>query len=752
MTSILPPISGEQQAIVDAVCCSSSSSDDAGCNAVVDAVAGSGKTTTLLYLATHFPESQRILVITYNSKLKLETRKRVQAQALQARVEVHSYHSFGFQYYHEQCVTDLGLLQLLTAQRPPKRSFAFDCLIIDEVQDMTPTYYAMVVKLCQDNACPIQRVCILGDRYQSIYRYNGADERFITYAERAFAFVNTRPWRHFVLSVTYRLPRPLASFVNHAALRHVRLHADDDGGGSGAPVADASVVRYQVLEQYRPTLVFEAILRLLRSGRAQLDDVFVLAPSLKRGKHDSPVRVLANMLSAANLPIFVPSMEEEVLDQDVLKGKLVFSTFHQVKGLERKVSIIFNFDASYFKYYHPRADSLGGACVCPNELYVAMTRASRELWLLHQLPNDPLPFVDLAAVCRHATMLDTATQYVLRSWMEGRRAPRHDGSSQPRAHVQAALSLCTDVTQLVQHLSSLVIHRAMQFLSVRVDQAAEERIPIAIKARQAHGGYESVGEITGVAIPAYYEWQSTGTMTILKNKDLGQAQCGGGGDHDDDDNNHAMSPATLLQLANAYCAQRSGYAFKLNQITDYDWLTPEQLEACVVRLRTTLRAITAAETNTSSFSYQVKRSCQVSYGRELTGFLDCVAHTPHRGWDILEIKCTAQLKEEHAILLALYAYLWRQHGTAEGGGEDEDVRFWLVNVLTNERWQIRASDTQLESLVHYLLDLKYGDASGQHASGQISDAQFVTGLDSLRQAVQGDSDADALLERLSLQT
>ena len=45
-------------------------------NVLVDAVAGSGKTTTNLYIAKKF-HKYNILLLTYNAKLKLETRKKV---------------------------------------------------------------------------------------------------------------------------------------------------------------------------------------------------------------------------------------------------------------------------------------------------------------------------------------------------------------------------------------------------------------------------------------------------------------------------------------------------------------------------------------------------------------------------------------------------------------------------------------------------------------------------------------------------
>ena len=65
---MLHPMSDEQREIVNAM------SDH---NVIVDAVAGSGKTTTILHIAKTYAD-QRILVLTYNSKLRLETQYRAE--------------------------------------------------------------------------------------------------------------------------------------------------------------------------------------------------------------------------------------------------------------------------------------------------------------------------------------------------------------------------------------------------------------------------------------------------------------------------------------------------------------------------------------------------------------------------------------------------------------------------------------------------------------------------------------------------
>ena len=56
------------------------------------------------------------------------------------------------------------------------------------------------------------------------------------------------------------------------------------------------------------------------------------------------------------------------------KGKIVFSTFHCVKGREGRGHVfVVNFDNSYFKYYGRDLSREE----CPNTLYVATTRPEK---------------------------------------------------------------------------------------------------------------------------------------------------------------------------------------------------------------------------------------------------------------------------------------------------------------------------------------------------------------------------------------
>src|SRR5690606_41871068 len=117
---MLPEPSNEQRKIVEAI---------ASHNVVVDSVAGSGKTTTNLYIAYTYPQA-RFLLLTYNRRLKDETREKVKEHKLN-NLEVHSYHSFCVKYYNRKCYDDNVLETVVTQDVEPLRHFEYNCIIID---------------------------------------------------------------------------------------------------------------------------------------------------------------------------------------------------------------------------------------------------------------------------------------------------------------------------------------------------------------------------------------------------------------------------------------------------------------------------------------------------------------------------------------------------------------------------------------------------------------------------------------------
>jgi superfamily I DNA/RNA helicase len=138
---------------------------------VIDSVAGSGKTTCNLHIANHFND-MHILLLTYNSKLKIETRERVNKLNIK-NIEIHSYHSFCVKYYDHKCFTDSIINKIINKKNNPLREFNYDLLVLDEAQDISSLYYELICKIYKDNNNPSAKICIFGDKNQSIFSFNG---------------------------------------------------------------------------------------------------------------------------------------------------------------------------------------------------------------------------------------------------------------------------------------------------------------------------------------------------------------------------------------------------------------------------------------------------------------------------------------------------------------------------------------------------------------------------------------------------
>jgi superfamily I DNA/RNA helicase len=153
---MLPEISIEQYNIIQQLLLNN--------NVVVDSVAGSGKTTCNLHIAKHF-NNKNILLLTYNSKLKLETREKAKKLEIH-NIEVHSYHSFCVKYYDNECFTDTIINNIIKNKKNPLKSFKFDLIVPDEAQDITSLYYELICKIYKDNKNTNTNICIFGDKKQ----------------------------------------------------------------------------------------------------------------------------------------------------------------------------------------------------------------------------------------------------------------------------------------------------------------------------------------------------------------------------------------------------------------------------------------------------------------------------------------------------------------------------------------------------------------------------------------------------------
>lgn len=591
-------------------------------NIIADCVAGSGKTTSVLHICLKYPESN-IILITYNSKLKLETRERIGSLNIKNCI-VHTYHSFNMKFYLSSDYTDLGINNTIKNNTEMiKQNIITNMIIFDEVQDMTEKYYEFGQKIIKDINNIDLKICLLGDVRQCIYQYNGADSRYLSMAQYIY---NTKfGWKKCVLSTSYRLTNQISNFINLCVLKkqdHIKT------------IKNGNLPKYFICDTFtrRNNVGFQQISILLQKYGP--NEIFVLAPSVKKGEKDSPVRITANLLSENGIPIYVPISDEESIDSDIIKNKILFCTFHQSKGLEREAVVIYNFDNSYFKYYNK--DPNINVLVCPNIYYVALTRCKSELILLHDKSNDPIDFL-----IKDTKILKQYTNY----------NESHFINNKPSLDKIQHVS----VTEYIKNIKIDKILVYMDFIKKNrmkdhiKDESDSMLLSLTNKIQQ-NGYYETVSEINAIAITAYNEYMTNDkkNMTIYDEMNNDRKRML--------DLNLNINPSLketgkiftindILYLSNMYTAYRSGYIFKTKQILEYNWLTDTDASIACDRFNGAI--------DTTELYYEIPVLCKI-HDKYIIGAIDMI---DMNNFIVYEFKCVNGLQNEHFLQLIMYSYL-----------------------------------------------------------------------------------------------
>ena len=491
------------------------------------------------------------------------------------------------------------------------------------MQDLNFLYYKLVKKIINENKNINCKLLILGDQYQCINKWNNSDWRYLKFANQIFTCKNNTNWEKLNLSQSFRMTIPIAEFINKIMLQIDRIKSNRNGIKPD----------YLILDSFNPVILYDKIKNYLEQGYSY-DDFFVLAPSVKSGaKTDPPIRQLANKLSNNGIPIFVPNNDTEELDKRELLNKIVFSTFHQVKGRERKIVLIFNFDQSYFTYYAKNKNPFE----CCNELYVACSRSKEHLILIHHFQNNYLPFLDLIELKNYCNFF----QIDLLSITNNKKKT----------------CLKSSVTELTKHLPATVMKNCLHFFDRKKIRKISNFINIPRKIKSKYG-IESVSEITGIAIPSYFEYLNKKKMGILERLKTGFISKHGydfiddSEDENEDDllklSKQEITPNTLLYISNRWNTYKTGYVFKLNQINQYNWLSNQNLKDSIERLKREISIYSNYEVKLSIKNYQEL------FNRKLIGFIDCIDNNI-----VWEIKCVKNIRSEHFLQLAIYVYLFK---------------------------------------------------------------------------------------------
>ena len=700
------PISEEQAVVLKHI--------KAGNNAVVNAVAGSGKSTTVLSIASSL-KSSKIIQFTYNSMLRYEIKEKTEALGI-ANLDVHTYHSMAVKYYCAGAYTDTGIRHILANKVVPRiRIPKKDVVVIDEAQDMTFLYFQLVVKFTMDMNHPFQLI-ILGDFMQGLYEFKGADTRFLTLADQFWCHhprVKSTVFNSCALNTSYRITDQMSSFINEVLLGDDRLRTCREGP---VPVFYLRNSRRNL----ENTVVYH-INQLLASG-ASPSDIFILGASVKGP--NSQIRKMENILVSQGIPCHVPMFESDNVDEKIIQKKVVFCTFHSVKGRQRKYVFVMGFDQGYMRFYGKDLNQ----DLCPSTLYVACTRATHGLFLLERNEFDtdkPLEFLK-----------KTQSEIKRMKGVEFKGTPYFPVYEIPEKAVEDAVKHFITPTDLIKFIPEAVLEEITPYLNqmfqvLRV-KGLDIDIPTVLETEQ--GYFEEVSDLNGLAIPAmYYDflnsiWEEGATNVLYQNILIILDEF--------KDHEHKFlkeiatklpanftKPAEYLFLANVYTAFQEKLYFKLKQIGEheYNWITDAMMERAKLRLEKTVgpeckESKPLIEKTIIHQSQEMEHEAIDNYLQEyfeegvhfrFTARTDLI--TSDAVW---EIKCVREITMDHQLQVVIYAWLYKLLGYPE-------KKFKIFNIRTNEIQELNADMEELDFIVISLLQGKYQKVA------KLSDEEFL---------------------------
>jgi len=505
----------------------------------------------------------------------------------------------------------------------------------------------------------------------------------------------------------------MASFVNKDMLGERRLIANREGG----PVVYIRRPRFQI-----DNIVVYQIKRLLAEGECP-SDIFVLGHSVKGV--NSYIRHMENILTEADIPCHVPMFETDAMDDRVINGKVVFSTFHTVKGRQRKYVFVVGFDQGYF--YNARNIPKN---ICPNTLYVACTRATHGLYLLQNESAKPLEFLK-------------NDQYDMKNceYIDFKGMPQtiFQDSVQEEDSIVIIPTYYVNPSELIKFLSEDTIEFVTPILEKIFVQEIEPQkdmefdIPKIIETE--NGLFEEVSDLNGIALPALYYDEIQGNtkdgQDVLRNMINKSVQ-------EMKENRYTYlkeivktlpekceTCSDYLFLANVFVAVQEKLYSKIKQISrdEYNWINDELKQKCMDRLNEHLGHEFRKDLNiivekqlihySNEKEHEILDKIMAVYFHNEKHFKFSARLDIESEKNIWEIKCTSKITQEHQLQVVIYAWLWNMLYP------EQHRSFYILNIRTGEKQILQSSNDNLTRIVITLLRNKYEDIE------VMNDEQFI---------------------------
>ena len=673
-------LSKEQNSIVKCI------SDGKCC--ISDSVPGAGKTTTGIEVARNLP-GKRILCLTFSSSLKAEGRGKVSRIK---NIDIESYNSWILKFYGKGGVSKEEVFEVLRNNEQMFREpIDYDIIILDETQDMNILFYQMVLKFVKDsNIHPLYLV--IGDKYQGVFEFLGADRRYLTLAEMIF---EGNFERHY-LTHSFRMTDTMSQFINQSVLGEVRIHTTKPS------VEKVSYIITDPYEEKTHEYVYRQITDKIKQG-AKLDDFFILFPGMRR---KTPASSLNRYLTRKHLNLAYLDSETGGISEEEMRNKIVMTTFHKSKGRERKYVIVFNIDTSYFKYYKTDADP----SICPPEMYVAMTRATHKMWVVQGISNTEsyrqCPFFKLSL--RELRNTSHCEVIPLLKNMPIKKYTRMDGP------IPSSMVHEFSVSKLIQYLPDKyeeALYPLLNPLFYTVHEADGHQVAFDHTLPSKYDTSEYICDIVGIAIPSYIG-HTLGIQSEIHNMIKYPCQ-----KYKTLIKKISTPPDKIedhLRFANIEASLDKGIEHNLRQIKHYSGIISHENVKCC--------ELNASRIDISDEPTFEEPMIYSHYHREygtihIDGRVDSLSLNR-----LYEFKCVDHLTFEHKLQLVLYAWILQK--------TEPDYRRdnYLFNFFTGELLQMRYDITLIDEIMEYIFTSKY------QKDIILKDPDFVRKCNSLEEA------------------
>jgi hypothetical protein len=632
----------------------------------VNAVFGSGKTTTMIE-AVKCNINKKCILVTYNTHLKNEVKRKVIDADID--LEVYTYHSLSMKFFGFGKNDEELQLQIDT---PPKINLpAIDVLFIDEIQDMTLLLYTFIQKFI--HYLPISpQIVICGDHLQGVYQFKGADKRFLTLGSSIFQidFVECQ------MKTSYRLTNPMGWFINECIYGQQILKTVKEG----LPIL--------FFHQSMFTAVRSIIQVLKEKPNLLPQDIFVLAPSLKCGKR-APLKILENMIyEKLGFPIYYCTMEERELNDEVIQGKVVFSTFHQSKGRERKIVIVFGFDESYYQFY--AKDEIKDQC--PSTLIVALSRAKEELIIVKDVNKRPLPFVKKSIL----EMSNFQNEIKIIGQLCEVEINDRTTNTKPLNYKKIKV---TDLVKYIKIEYQLVISDLKDKLFFKKCESVDH---VNFKSFVEYDSLtEDISDLIGILVPSIFEEEQTGISKMKVNLIEGMNDPNLSEFVRDKIKNvkiDSVETNDLLYTIKVHKALDKGL-YSPFQIRDNLWISEDEIQRILNNIRYHIQ-------DKQLFEYELDEDTihPVYYNHPDFGkiFVSGRIDSMDKNY-VWEFKCVKDLTLEHFLQVVCYQWLWNLILKEQF----QDRIFRLLNIRTGEMYEMKNDQVLVNDIIHLLMLNRY---------------------------------------------